>query len=890
MKKRYYHSLDMVLNQLLRPLFENLSSDPAPTKSRFYYNTTFNKVRFHNGSEWVFFIDSTDPRLSDRRDPNAHVLATGSGLGPEHTISGASVGAVLRAISSSNAKFEKLSHSDLLDKGANSHSDIDTHLQDITKHFLINDSGTATNEVFSASKVLQLISTVAQAATGALTFMGGYDPVTNTPAILGGLTVRKNHTYVITAAGNFYSTEVTPGDMIIAQQDGASSVPQWFIVSKDIPAIIDATTAHKGVVLIATDADVITGTDDAKAVTPKQLKAAIAGKADNIIKVTKYFLSEIGAADFTGNTKDLLATHINAASITVDENTIQLFELTGDNLSGSDTVYREVYSLNNRGKGQLIGLTGESFFMLSRDTVDYLNTIFALQSHTHTVSQITDFPTFKTIEGQPIIGAGNIDLDKNSVGLGNVDNTSDLNKPISTATQTALDYLQLNKEDKTQKGAPNGYAPLDEFTKLAAQYLNIVNDLVTGGATALLSAEQGKVLQTQISAINTLLTSDNVNLDTVQELVDAIETLQMSLSSILVNDLTTGGTTKALTAEMGKTLKGLIDGLLAQVTPAPIYKIGQLCIFKNPDNGSNNDYLEPGDTVIGFVGGEFLNSGTYYGGDPMLLSSYVEPIQEPYYNFELIYGNPYSSDLVILTRYNPSAEDFKTFSVSERTVVNESNFSINLSTELSSDSYDTYVKLERFNGTDWIMDYEYLDDYGVFLSSPIYFNNSQKIRFTIEIRQASPAIEFYIRNTSPPASTIGKVNLGSSYVYRDQGNITYDTHLGNVQDSVGATILNSSTDADLIRITYDALLFYYFPDISDFTISAFKINNLVYFYLDIGEEYFMNHDGEATTFTNFSDVRQGDNSLVLYAQVVSDATDEVYTVALFTVVLHPENL
>ena len=182
--------------------------------------------------------------------------------------------------------------------------------------------------------------------------------------------------------------------------------------------------------------------------------------------------------------------------------------------------------------------------------------------------------------------------------------------------------LFLAKEDKTQKGAPNGYAPLDEFTKLAAQYLNIVNDLVTGGATALLSAEQGKVLQTQVNAINTLLTSDNVNLDTVQELVDAIETVQLSLSSILVNDLTTGGTTKALTAEMGKTLKGLIDGLLAQVTPAPIYKIGQLCIFKNPDNGSNNDYLEPGDTVIGFVEGEFLNSGTYYGGDPMLLSSY----------------------------------------------------------------------------------------------------------------------------------------------------------------------------------------------------------------------------------------------------------------------------
>jgi len=377
------------------------------------------------------------------------------------------------------------------------------------------------------------------------------------------------------------------------------------------------------------------------------------------------------------------------------------------------------------------------------------------------------------------------------------------------------------KEDKTQKGAPNGYAPLDEFTKLAAQYLNIVNDLVTGGATALLSAEQGKILQTQVNAINTLLTSDNVNLDTVQELVDAIETVQLSLSSILVNDLTTGGTTKALTAEMGKNLKGLIDGLLSQVTPAPIYKIGQLCIFKNPSNESNNDYLEPGDTVIGFVEGEFLNSGTYYGGDPMLLSSYTEPsgeiqivgnvinidsetgdvtfnlipevlarveweetitflfsfdngdswvegyepiqgypvtpygsygplgirdlrgefqdylpeILEPYYNFEMNYYNPYSSDLVVLTRYNPATEDFKTFSGFERAVINDSPFGIRLDADLSNGSYDTYVKLERYDGAEWSIEYETTQEYSVSFSSVIDFNQSEKIRFTIQIRE-----------------------------------------------------------------------------------------------------------------------------------------------------------
>ena len=123
----------------------------------------------------------------------------------------------------------------------------------------------------------------------------------------------------------------------------------------------------------------------------------------------------------------------------------------------------------------------------------------------------------------------------------------------------AHEVLFNDKEDKTQKGVPGGYAPLNEFSKLANQYLDIVDDFTTGGSTTLASGETVKVLKTQIDAINTLLSSDNVNLDNIQELVDAIETVQMSLNSILVNDLTSGGTTKALTAEMGKILKALID-------------------------------------------------------------------------------------------------------------------------------------------------------------------------------------------------------------------------------------------------------------------------------------------------------------------------------------------
>ena len=57
-------------------------------------------------------------------------------------------------------------------------------------------------------------------------------------------------------------------------------------------------------------------------------------------------------------------------------------------------------------------------------------------------STLVSGTSIKTIEGQSILGSGNIDLSKSDVGLANVDNTSDLSKPISTATQTALNAKQ----------------------------------------------------------------------------------------------------------------------------------------------------------------------------------------------------------------------------------------------------------------------------------------------------------------------------------------------------------------------------------------------------------------------------------------------------------------
>jgi hypothetical protein len=100
------------------------------------------------------------------------------------------------------------------------------------------------------------------------------------------------------------------------------------------------------------------------------------------------------------------------------------------------------------------GTTGSDFGITSGGNTHTFNLPVASVTNTGKLSS-TDWTTFnnkqnalisgsniKTIEGQSLLGPGNIDLDKADVGLSNVDNTSDLNKPISTATQTALNSKQ----------------------------------------------------------------------------------------------------------------------------------------------------------------------------------------------------------------------------------------------------------------------------------------------------------------------------------------------------------------------------------------------------------------------------------------------------------------
>lgn len=113
-------------------------------------------------------------------------------------------------------------------------------------------------------------------------------------------------------------------------------------------------------------------------------------------------------------------------------------------------------------------------------------------------------------------------LDKTSVGLSNVDNTSDANKPVSTATQTALNlkydasnpsgYISANQTitftgDATGSGNTSVSLTIPAATVTNAKMANMLSGYIKGRATAGTGAPE----DLSTTQVKTLLSLNNVN-------------------------------------------------------------------------------------------------------------------------------------------------------------------------------------------------------------------------------------------------------------------------------------------------------------------------------------------------------------------------------------------
>ena len=79
---------------------------------------------------------------------------------------------------------------------------------------------------------------------------------------------------------------------------------------------------------------------------------------------------------------------------------------------------------------------------------------------------------------------------------------------------------------------------LTNFTNNGLVNADVVNNVTSTAIDVPLSAAQGKVLKDLIDTINTLLTSDNTDLDSLQEIVDYIETNRDDLDTLGISNIT----------------------------------------------------------------------------------------------------------------------------------------------------------------------------------------------------------------------------------------------------------------------------------------------------------------------------------------------------------------
>ena len=293
MAKQFLVDIDLVKNQLLNAVVHVLPTAPGtPTEGQIYYNSTDETLYIRTSGTWLDLSDTGAgaTNLSFSRDGST--VTVESDTGTNTILPGATTSLAGVMIATDKVKLNGIeTGADVTDSanvdaaGAVMNSDAST----AAMSFVIDEGNMISNSATRVPTQQSVKTYVDNAVAGGMTFIGDYNAGTNSPNLTSSpVGVKKGDTYVISNPGTFFAESVQAGDQITAKQDDPTTLAHWTVVNKNIPDIVTASTTAQGIIELATQTEVNTGTDTTRAVTPATLqsKLGVTGTLNNAVRYT----------------------------------------------------------------------------------------------------------------------------------------------------------------------------------------------------------------------------------------------------------------------------------------------------------------------------------------------------------------------------------------------------------------------------------------------------------------------------------------------------------------------------------------------------------------------------------------------------------------------------